>query len=159
MGVPTQAVECSAWTDSAVIEAEIDNILQNGMMAETEIMIYYSWYYWLMWVWNLNMHAYFDYISGIIACDIENGAGSKYGDQAWVDETMTPVIAEVFQPIWDIVDLFWAPYIAMIPFAVYFIWWVPVIGWALAYFGYWIIWATVIGYTITNVILIFLMGW
>merc|ERR1712166_1374374 len=114
------------------------------MYAETEIMIYYSWYYWLMWVWNLNMHAYFDYVTAIIACGISNGVDSKYSNQDWVDTTLNVVIAENFAPIWEWVDLIWAPYIAMIPFAAYFIWWVPVVGWAIAYFAYWIIWATVI---------------
>ena len=158
MGVPTQAVDCSAWTDGDAITAEVDNILQNGMYAETEIMIYYSWYYWLMWVWNLNMHAYFDYVTALAQCNETNGAGSDYG-QSWLDETMAPVIAETFQPIWDIVDLFWAPYIAMIPFAAYAIWWIPFVGWFVAYFAYWVMWATVLGYTITNVIFIFVMEW
>merc|ERR1719272_2162002 len=67
-------------------------------------MIYYSWYYWLMWVWNLNMHAYFDYITEIIACGISNGVDSKYSNQDWVDTTLNPVIAESFAPIWEWVD-------------------------------------------------------
>merc|ERR1712083_302127 len=84
-GINTRPVDCASYADAAGVEADIDDYLLNGLIPEAEIMIYYSWYWWAMYVWNVNTQSFLMTMDAILNC--EAAADSKYGadfkDGAW----------------------------------------------------------------------------
>merc|ERR1712083_272941 len=111
-GINTSAVECSAFTEADAIEGAIDTYIKDGLIPEGEIMIYYSWYWWAMYIWNLNTQSFLNTMQAILDCGVSGGVDSKFG-QDWIDGTWTPQRARM-QEIFDILDMWWAPWIMIL---------------------------------------------
>merc|ERR1719473_1235119 len=111
-GINTRPVDCASYADAAGVEADIDDYLLNGLIPEAEIMIYYSWYWWAMYVWNVNTQSFLMTMDAILNCGVSGGVDSKYG-QDWIDGTWTPQRARM-QEIFDILDMWWAPWIMIL---------------------------------------------
>jgi len=120
-GINTSAVDCSAFADSDSIEAGIENYIVNGLLPEGEIMIYYGWWAFGQYIWNLNTQSFINTMQAIIDCDVANEVGSKYG--ADFNDGQWAAFRAVMQEMFDVLDLWWHPALViatMLPFPPFF---------------------------------------
>jgi len=120
-GINTSAVECSAFADSDAINGAMKDYLVNGLIPEGEIMIYYGWWAFGQYVWNLNTQSFINTMQAIIDCGISEGVDSDFG-QDFVDTKWTP-FREAMQVEFDLMDLWWHPALViatMLPFPPFF---------------------------------------
>ena len=63
-------------------------------MSESEIFIYYAWFWWGMYIWNLNMQSYLTAIGNIIECGISNNVtNSMFLQKEYIDDVLGTVRA------------------------------------------------------------------
>ena len=54
-GISTRPVLCSAYMDAETIDRDIDEYIMAGVLPEADAMFYYSWYFWGMYIWGLDL--------------------------------------------------------------------------------------------------------
>ena len=72
-GISTATVECSALTSADIIDSTITSYIKDGLIPEADEMVYYGWYWFAMYIWNLNVMSYVTKIEAIALCGIANG--------------------------------------------------------------------------------------
>ena len=113
-GISTTAVDCGNYAEAEKIDADITAYIVEGLQPEGELFIYYSWYRWAMYVWNLNTQSYTNTIQAILDCGISGEVSdSVYANQDYIDGKWNPGM-ERMQAIFDILDLWWAPWIMIL---------------------------------------------
>merc|ERR1712083_842364 len=90
-GVSTAAVNCADFAEAEAVESTITSYIKDGLQPEAEIFIYYSWYWWAMYIWILNVQSYLMAIEAISLCDVSNGTGSAFGED-WLGTTFYPTM-------------------------------------------------------------------
>jgi len=92
-GISPRAVDCAEFSVADAIDTDFENYIINGLVPEAEIMIYYSWYWWAMYVWNVNTQLYFTTMQGILECAATNEIeDSKYGNTDYMEGTWQPAV-------------------------------------------------------------------
>ena len=56
--------------------------INDGLMPTTDQMVYYSWAWWLMYIYGLNAQAYVHAMEDVLTCGISNGLeqGTRFGN-------------------------------------------------------------------------------
>jgi len=125
-GVPTVAVECSAFADAETIDSTITTYIVDGLIVENEEMVYYSWFWFGMYFWHLNMMSYIEKIEAIAQCGIANEVGSENFGEDWMGETFYPTMQLYIDNVWYLTEIWWVT--AFIGFFPYFGWVVLIIN-------------------------------
>ena len=90
-GIPTRELNCLEFEVADAVDIDIDNYIMYGLMVEADEMIYFSWYWWAMYIWNLNTQAYINLIQDILDCGMTNNVeGSKYANEDWINNVWLP---------------------------------------------------------------------
>ena len=118
-GIATRPVVCSAYTSADAVDTDIENYILNGVLPEAEYMLYYSWWFWAMFIWNLDLFNYVTVITEIMDCSIANGVeGTRYGTSEFYDANWKPILALTAEI-----------------FATLDFWWFPIVYWAISLTG------------------------
>jgi len=73
-------------------------------------MTSYSWFWFLMYLWNLNMQTATEQLQDILDCGMANGVmGSKYADPDYIENIWKPIKAKIQEEIYDVLDIWWFP--------------------------------------------------
>ena len=108
-GIATRPVVCSAYTSADAVDTDIENYIMNGVLPEAEYMLYYSWWFWAMYIWNLDLFNYVTAITEIMDCSIANGVeGTRYGNSEFYDAHWKPILA-LTADIFGTLDFWWFP--------------------------------------------------
>ena len=72
-GIATKQVWCMNYKDDAfLIDKDIERYLDLGLKVEAAEMVYYSWFWWAMYIWNIHTQNYVNAIDSIMLCGISN---------------------------------------------------------------------------------------
>merc|ERR1712226_144334 len=107
-GVSTVPVDCAALTDAETIDATITSYIADGLVPEAEIMIYYGWYWWAMYIWHLNMWSYISKIEAIALCGVSNGVDDATFNEEWMNDTLYPTMMDYYDNVWFLTEYWWA---------------------------------------------------
>ena len=125
-GVPTVAVNCADLTTADAIDGTIGSYINDGLIAENMNMLYYSWYWFAMYFWHLNVWSYISNIEAIALCGISNGVDDAVFNQEWMDTVFYPVMLDYSENIWYLSEYWWAT--SLIVIFPYFGWVVLIIN-------------------------------
>ena len=79
-GVDSKLVVCSDYRTSGAIDDTITAYIKFGLIPEADEMLGYGWFWFSIYIWNLNVLAYISKIESIAECGILNEVeDAKYG--------------------------------------------------------------------------------
>merc|ERR1711953_990534 len=108
-GISTTPVVCSHYRSATDVDQDIENYIIHGILKDNEDMQSYSWAFWGLYVWYVEMEAYTNAITKIMDCAMSNNIqGTKYGNDRFYRGTWAGVM-EYYQAEYDIVSLWWHP--------------------------------------------------
>ena len=107
-GVSTAAVNCADLTTADAIDGTITSYIKDGLQPENEIMIYYSWYWWAMYIWHLNVWSYVSNIEAVALCGVSNGVDDAVFNEEWMNNTLYPVMLGYSENVWFLTEYWWA---------------------------------------------------
>jgi len=125
-GVPTVAVNCADLTTADAIDGTIGSYINDGLIAENMNMLYYSWYWFAMYFWHLNVVSYLTAIEGVALCGVSNGVDDAVFNEDWMGETFYPVMQEYMDNVFYLSEFWWAT--SLIVIFPYFGWVVLIIN-------------------------------
>ena len=91
VGVDTNPIFCFNYETAADIDRDFEFYLERGILEESNYMMDYSWFWFLMYIWGANMRSYTDRMNEILNCGISNMVeGSKYANRDFYVKKYTP---------------------------------------------------------------------
>ena len=89
-------------------------------------MLYYSWYWWAMYIWHLNVMSYVMNIESIALCGVSNGVDDAVFNQEWMDTSLYPTMMDYYDNVWYLTEIWWVTaFVGLFP---YFGWVVLIIN-------------------------------
>ena len=123
-GIETKEIYCRDFKTALDIDQEFEEVIYMGLIPETKEMVYYSWYWWFMYIWNINSQEYILMLEKIIDCGISGSIeGTKYGTVQYYENTWYPIRNHMQVKIFDVLDVWWHP-----AFVIVFTFFPPILG-------------------------------
>ena len=118
-GIPIKPFTCRDYTTAASIDKDFETYVMAGLMLEAEEMTKYSWFSFLMYLWNVDTQEYMTTLETVLDCGMTNKVvGSKFANEEYMKGTFD-VVKRKYEEIYEILDLWWHPmmvlFFAIIP--------------------------------------------